>query len=379
VAQASIQWNNLLAQERVKDLLGAAFASSSLGHAYLFCGEEGVGKFEAALDLALALLCAGGPPFPCGECDPCRKAERNAHPDLHVVVPVSLDKEHKNSDGALSAAGWEYLSAVVREKIGSPYAKAPHQGVPAIPVEWVKEVNHAILRGPVESKHAVSIIAGVDLMNKESANAMLKTLEEPPQNTFIILTTSMPQSVLATIASRCQIVRFGLLPVKVIRKALGKAHPEMEKAALDRAANYAMGSVSRGLSLASAEQDEAVAEARVFLASCCTGDWPAVRKKIDAGSRADGYDTHTRLFTNLMYLLRNGFLKNEGCSETYIDESDGSATASIPLDIGRAGRIAGACQDALNALAANGNPGIVYVNFALTIMELCNVEKQQAG
>jgi DNA polymerase-3 subunit delta' len=380
VPETTLSWQNLLGQERVKEMLGTAFAAGTLGHAYLFSGEEGVGKFEAAFELALALLCTGGAGAPCRTCASCQKALRNAHPDFHVIVPVALDKEHKASDGKLSPAGWDFLSQNVRERIEAPYRRPSHAGVPAIPVEWIKEVNHAILRGAVEGSRTVAIIAGVDLMNKESANAMLKTLEEPPKNTLIILTTNMPQSILPTIASRCQVVRFGLVPVEHIKEALHQAAGMAEPGAeIERAAQYAMGSVSRALSLLGSDQTESLAEARGFLNACCAGDWPAVSQRIDTLSRADGYEAHTRLFMNLLYLVRNGILRNEGRSSTYIDESDGVAAASLPPDVRRVERLCSACQDALSALSSNGNCGIIYVNFAITVMEICDVEKQQAG
>jgi DNA polymerase III delta' subunit len=380
VDRKTMMWHNPIAQDRVKEMLGAAYGANTLGHAYLFCGEDGVGKFEAAFELALALLCSGEGTVPCRVCPSCRKALRNAHPDLHILTPVSLDKEHKASDGKLSPAGWDYLAGVVRQRIEVPYIKPQQSGVPTIPVEWIKEVNHALLRGPVDGLASVAIIASVDLMNKESANAMLKTLEEPPSNTFLILTTSMPQSVLPTIASRCQIVRFGLVPSSKIRDAiLGAVGLSADPLAVERAAYYAMGSVTRGLELVSDNQAEAVAEARCFLGACGLIDWQEISRRIDALSRVSDYDAHARFFVNCMYLLRNEFLKIEGYSETYIEESEPVSLVRIPADPGSVEKLCAACQKALAAVTANANCGITYVNFALTVMELMNVEKQQAG
>ena len=288
-------WHTLIGQERVKEMLGTAFSVGALGHAYLLCGEDGVGKFEAAFELALALLCSSDGDVPCRVCAPCRKALRNAHADLHILTPVSLDKEHKASDGRLSPGGWDFLSQTVRQRMDAPYIKPSFEGVPAIPVEWIKEVNHAIVRGPVEGNATVAIITGVDLMNKESANAMLKTLEEPPAGTFIFLTTALPQSVLPTIASRCQIVRFGLVSAPTIREALladGRTGPDEA----ERAAHFAMGSPGRAFALVSNDQERAAAGARNFLSVCCAGDWQAVSSRIDTLSRSPDYHAHERFF-----------------------------------------------------------------------------------
>jgi hypothetical protein len=167
VSEKTIDWKHLVAAARVKEMLSSAFSSGSLGHAYLFCGDEGVGKFAAALDMALALVCTGKATVPCLSCPACRKVLHNSHPDVHIILPVSLEKEHKSSDGTLNKTGWDFLSSTVVSKIVSPYPPLGYTGVPAIPVEWIKEVNHAILRGSVSGDRTVAIICGIDLMNKE--------------------------------------------------------------------------------------------------------------------------------------------------------------------------------------------------------------------
>jgi hypothetical protein len=150
-------WKDLVGQERVKEMLGAAFARGTLGHAYLFCGEEGVGTFQAAAELAMALLCRGqGDAAPCHACDSCRTAAHNAHPDLGIVLPVVLRKEHRGSGGTLSQEGWEHLSQTVRERLASPYVAPAADAVRTIPVEWIREITHAVLRGALAGERHVA-------------------------------------------------------------------------------------------------------------------------------------------------------------------------------------------------------------------------------
>jgi hypothetical protein len=118
---AQLVWKKLIGQQHIKDVLGAAFAKDSFGHAYLFCGEDGVGTFQAAVELALALLCEKSDEAPCYQCDSCRQLLNYNHPDFHCVFPVALQKEHKSSDKGLNEAGWSYLAEVCREKIANPY------------------------------------------------------------------------------------------------------------------------------------------------------------------------------------------------------------------------------------------------------------------
>jgi DNA polymerase-3 subunit delta' len=373
-------WKHLVAQERVKEMLTSAFSAGNLGHAYLFCGDEGVGTFAAALDLALALECTSGNSVPCLSCSSCQKVLRNNHPDFHVILPVSLEKEHKSSDGSLSKEGWNFLSSTVASRIKSPYLPLMNTGVPTIPVEWIKEVNHAILRGAVSGDRTVAVMCGIDLMNKESANAMLKTLEEPPANTFLILTTDRPEAVLPTIASRCQIVRFGHVPFPEIRKAIEAAvGPAIDEAAVNRTVHFSMGSLGRAILLASSDLSETTGEAKAVWDLCSGTDMLAVAGKVDELAKQNDYDANVRFFTSMLYLIRNSFLRKNGCSENYIDASDTLGdTAGVFGRPDGPEQLTRACNDAISSVKAYGNISIILVNFVMTVTEILNGEKQQA-
>jgi len=189
---AQIKWKQFAGQERIKDVLGAAYEHNTLGHAYLFCGEAGTGKFAAALELGMALLCKSEHVHPCYECEACRKVLHYTHPDFHVIMPVSLQKEHKSDSSKLTDEGWKYISGAIGARIANPYFPREFSTLPSIPVEWMRELNHAVLRGALEGGKNVAILDGVDTMNKESANSMLKTLigddisvvENPPTESY---------------------------------------------------------------------------------------------------------------------------------------------------------------------------------------------------
>jgi len=216
----TLKWNRLIGQERVKSVIGSALQSGTLGHAYLFCGERGTGKFAAAADLAMALLCQNAQVRPCGECPACKKVNAYSHPDFHVVMPLVLQTEHKKS-GDLSEEGWQFAAASAKQRLDDPYCPPRYSGIPGIPVDWIREeVIHGVMRGGTEGTANVVIIDGVDTMKKEPANAMLKTLEEPPPGTVMILLTDKLHAVLPTIVSRCQIIRFALLPADLVKAEL---------------------------------------------------------------------------------------------------------------------------------------------------------------
>jgi DNA polymerase III, delta subunit len=398
VEKKSIVWNNLIAQEHVKELLGSAYSAGSLGHAYLFCGDEGVGKFAAALDCALALLCSGKENVPCGVCSSCRKVLANSHPDLHIIFPVLLDDGHKSGND-LNQRGWEFIASLVPKKIKTPYVplsyekedidKSALRKVPAIPVEWIKAVNEGILRGAIEGERSVTIFCDVDTMNVFSANAMLKTLEEPPANTYLFLTTNKPESVLPTIASRCQILRFGhVAPSQIKKQLVVELGPGADETRITRAVFYSMGSLGRALALIKTEEaadglktlHETAREVKELWGLCFQGDWQAISSVIDAMTGEKNYAAHEQFFMYMLYLIRNSFLQKNGCSENYIDASD---ILDDPAGVfGRSDsseRLTRTCNEAISSVKANGNIAIILVNFVMTVMETIHGEKQQAG
>lgn len=135
-------------------------------HAYLLVGPGHGGKFTTALAIGRALLCGAYPP--CGNCRQCLLVSHNAHPDLRVL---EMPEERKT-----------------------------------IPLKDVHEFTEGIALRPLEAGHKVYIIRDADDLSEEGANALLKTIEEPPPRTVILLTALSTSAVPATIVSRCQVL-----------------------------------------------------------------------------------------------------------------------------------------------------------------------------
>ena len=162
---------SLTGQPRVQAFLRHAVEGGRVAHAYLFVGAPGSGKLEAAYALAQALLCEDDG---CGACDACVRVARRTHPDVHYFAPES-------------ATG--YLISQTRELL--------------------EDVGLA----PIRAKRKVYIIDRAEQMRANTANALLKTIEEPPSTvTFILLGTST-DLILPTIVSRCQCVPFRSMPL----------------------------------------------------------------------------------------------------------------------------------------------------------------------
>jgi DNA polymerase III delta' subunit len=373
---AQIKWKQLAGQERIKDVLGAAYEHNTLGHAYLFCGESGTGKFAAALELGMALLCKSELAHPCYECEACRKVMHYTHPDFHVILPVSLQKEHKSDSSKLTDDGWKYISEAIGARIANPYFPREFSTIPSIPVEWMRELNHAVLRGALEGGKNVAILDGVDTMNKESANSMLKTLEEPPEGTIMILLTNRINSVLPTLVSRCQILRFSTLSPDVIRREISARYGIDPSDPKVEAVLYT-GSLGKSIFLYENPSEEISRVALEFWNFCAANDWDAIAARIDNLSEIDDYSTFEKFFTHMMHFIRNAFYNKLKGTENYIigkgaEEFDLKGI-SDPVKIEE---LVQTCQNAIGWIQSRAQISLVLVQFAISVMETINGKKQ---
>lgn len=368
-------WKKLIGQQRIKETLAAAFESGSLGHAYLFCGPAGVGKFQAALELAFALLCDRKESVPCYECESCRMIQKYSHPDFHLVFPVTLEKPHKSSGSSLSDEGWEYIAGKTIEKINTPY-EIEETRLMHIPVEWVRELNHSIMRGTILGKKNVAIVCDVDIMQQASANAMLKTLEEPPSNTVIFLLSERPHAVLPTIRSRCQILRFGSIAENELKQSLsGSSALSTDDPKIAYAVECAGGSYGKALALLEESIDVYAEQARYLWKLCVQrASYREVTQALETvaeehlGSGFD-YGAAEKLLLSFLHVIRKTYFQNRNEKEAYIIESGNASKAET------AGELYGSCEKAISAVRARGNILLVLITFLMSVSEILHGEK----
>src|SRR5262245_45580533 len=195
----------------------AAFARGRLGHAYLFTGPPGIGKRLFAGELAKALLCEA-PPRPlaaCDKCAACHLCAAGTHPDVFVA---------KTPDDKLE-----------------------------LPVETVRDFCGQLALKPSHGARKVGIVEDADDFNEESANAFLKTLEEPAPGSVLLLLATAEEGQLPTIRSRCQVVRFRPLAAEDVAAVL-KAQGVTDPARVEQLVRLSGGSPGQALAL----NDEAV-------------------------------------------------------------------------------------------------------------------------
>ena len=217
-------------QDRALEALRRALVGQRLHHAYLFAGPEGVGKGLAAQGLAEALLCER--PLEdgdaCGVCGACRRTAQRQHPDLHVV---ERRKKGKTDE---------------RER--------------QIKIDQVRELQRSLGFKSFEGGRRVVLIFEPEKMNPATANALLKTLEEPGPDTHFVLVSAEAHRLLPTVISRCQRVRFRPLDRALVARRLAEL-TALDPDAAHLLAGLAEGSIGKGMTLqgsALLEQREAI-------------------------------------------------------------------------------------------------------------------------
>ncbi|MFO0597601.1 MAG: DNA polymerase III subunit delta' [Myxococcaceae bacterium] len=212
------------------EALSAALAKKQVHHAWLFHGPEGVGKELAALSFAQALVCEDQPYVGCGECLACTRVLKRNHPDVTWVMPEAEQVER-------GLAG------------RSDFTNTPSRD---IRIEQVRTLQERLAFRALESSYKVALLVTAHAMNQNAQNALLKTLEEPPRGTVLILISSAPDKLLPTIRSRCAKAAFGPLPTEFIAKKvkeLAKKKDAVDDVLALQIARMASGSLARAMTL----------------------------------------------------------------------------------------------------------------------------------
>ena len=264
-------FESVLGQENLSQNLLGAFQRGHLPHAMVFVGPDGVGKDAMALELARLILCPNGKGD--DDCNSCRRTAKIYHPDLHFVIPLPRSTKTTTDEPLgvrLSKNAQEDLTEQLRLKSENPYHEMQLSGARFILIDQIRAIKHMVSLKSYERGAKVYILSQAHTMTDDAQVSLLKILEEPPPNTYFILTTSSENALLSTILSRCQQVAFHALPANVIDKAL----TERENADQDRArmiSKMADGNYRRALMLLTDDSILQRDDVLNFLRTCYTG------------------------------------------------------------------------------------------------------------
>jgi DNA polymerase-3 subunit delta' len=248
-------FSDVLGQELPIKIIQNAIKKEKCAHAYLFVGPEGVGKKSTAFAFARLLNCknriaidskgekheSNGDNLDlqdiniydsCGECISCKKIKKGIHPDVSFIYPEKKD----------------------------------------IRINQMRVLKYQAQFKPMEGRWKVYIIDKAHMMNKESANSVLKLLEEPPDKVLIILIAQNKYGILPTIISRCQVIKFNLLPSDLIIRSLKEKYNIEEKKALFFS-RLSHGSIGKAFSCCEEKMDETKKKADLLISKMKKGDF----------------------------------------------------------------------------------------------------------
>jgi len=210
-------FHTIIGHHRPIKWLQTAVTTNHLGHAYLFHGEPAIGKRQTAIALTQLLHCdmpqTGSAPDAGGTGRACHQVEQAIHPDCVIIQPEDGQKQN-----------------------------------PKIKVDQIRAIEHLVIYRPLVGSHKVCLIDEADTMTTEAANALLKTLEDPPDHCLFLLMSSRPEHLLPTIRSRCIALRFSPLPIDDIYEYVMQ-HSSLESSQARLVANFSEGRLGQALQL----------------------------------------------------------------------------------------------------------------------------------
>lgn len=318
----------VVGHRRAKQLLEAALRGRP-GHAYLIAGPEAVGKTTLARTFAQALECeARAEERPCARCRSCRLFAAGAHPDFREIDRTTGQEERRSARAARN-----------------------------IPIEAVRGLQHDASLTAHLGGYKVYLIVGAEDLSLGAMDALLKTLEEPAPNVVIVLTATDVGLLPATVVSRCQVVKLGLVPTDEIATALVERHG-LDADRADLIAHVAAGRPGRALDLAAgadglAERAEKLGELVQLDAGTKTERLKGAEKLAQTHSRSP--ENTERWLELLLLWWRDVLLVRAGCEELVVnrDRLDALRKRAAGLSVGQAHRALRAIEQTNQYLAEN--------------------------
>ena len=220
-------YNNLILNNNIFNQLIKTIESNTIPNAFLFYGNDGIGKVAHAIEFSAALLCNN--PHnntACSECNSCKKIKTNQHENINFILPLSRKKPIKKNDSVLKSLTQneiEDLQKMLKEKSNNPYYNIKNNNVQSISINAIREIRKGISLSSFNNSWRINIIVDAEKLcypRQEAANALLKMLEEPHEKNLFILCSSKISQILDTISSRCLKLYFTKLSNESIQNYL---------------------------------------------------------------------------------------------------------------------------------------------------------------
>ncbi|MDO4228573.1 MAG: DNA polymerase III subunit [Capnocytophaga sp.] len=371
-------FNDILGYDAIKKYLQDSVDAQRIPHAQLFVGSEGSGTLPMAIAYASYILCQN-------DASCMLKCSHLSHPDLHFVFPTATNtKVKKDPISALFLDDWRTF--IKEQPYGSLFDWYLQLGIENkqgnISVHEAKDITSKLALKAFEGGFKVMIIWMAEKMNIESANKLLKLLEEPPQKTFFLLITEDEASILDTIRSRCQILRFPPLSENAIKQAL--MQKGITESDATRYAVQAQGNFNKALQLLEETEEEDVFE-RWFItwvraAYRARGNKSSIHGLLQWSEEiaAVGREKQKQFVLYCIEIFRQAMLLNYGSKElvyAIFKDSSFDLQKFAPFVHGNnIEQIHQQLEEALFHIERNGNAKIIFTDLSIKLTRLLHTK-----
>lgn len=315
----------LLGKEEALSAVSSQIAAGRLPHAIMIVGDKGIGKSVFADHISKMLLCDGGD-SPCHSCTPCKKIEKGIHPDIFKIYPAGKS-----------------------ETIG---------------VNEIAPIKKNLYIKPNDAAYKIFIIYNAERMNRFAQNALLKMIEEPPEDSFFIFTCKNAQALLATVRSRVTMLRLSPAKKEQVLDELSRRFPERAKNELAEAAERCCGNIGLAIELCEGSEISELYDdaARIAKAAC---DKDKALLCLALGKYSKKKEEARRLVSLLKLIFRDISAAKAGDNSSLSGCVDTVNSISAFLSLKSALAVMNACDAFLSAVEGNANLAL-----SLTALEI---------
>jgi DNA polymerase-3 subunit delta' len=379
-----MQFKDIIGQEGAKSKLLKAYKEGRVAHTQLFLGPEGSGALPLAISFGQYVNCTNKQENDsCGTCASCIKFEKYSHPDLHFIFPSNKPEGFKeNPASELFTKQWiEYINQANGYAVQNEWYSFLNIGNKQGNI-YARDANNLIRIlsfKPYEARYKIAIIWMVERMDTNPANKLLKTFEEPPEDTLIFLVAERYELLLPTVRSRAQLIKVPKLKEKDIKLALNRAveaNPDIDLTNLDHILANAAGNWNKAFTLSTqAEEDQTNFENfREWLLLCYRFDYPAIFKFVQKLGGL-GREKQKSFLRYGLHVVHNSIqINNKNGQVVTGGDNEKTFFNSFAKYINEANQydFYDALNEAIYHIERNAHPAILFGDLSLTLAVLLN-------
>lgn len=382
-----MRFADVIGHERVKKHLIKCVQNGRVPHAQMFVGPEGCGKLPLAIAYAQYLVCANTGDDNDGGKNNCNLMfEKFAHPDVHFSFPITATKEIKKEPKSADFIN-EFIGFLGNEPYGNLLDWQKAMGVEKkqviINVHEAKSVDRFLSMKSYEGGYKVVILWMADTMNEAAANKLLKSIEEPPDNTVILLLAESEENVIGTIRSRCQVIHLNALAEVDVAKELVTKGVAENKAT--KIAHLSAGNFNKALDLVEGRSEDTVFEewfiTWVRSAFRAKGNKSVINDLVNWSEHiaGTGRQTQKEFLIYSTEVFRQAMLINYGLETlSYFDfeENDFDLKKFAPFVHNRnIVELISHLEEAAYHIQGNGNPKIILTDLSIKLTRLLHTKQ----